>query len=77
MPWCSQLSFYIKKTVSNRTIRLCIGRYPEVSIEQARKKANDILYNIANEHVILPFDRKAAQIANTPESADAPKTPTV
>jgi Arm DNA-binding domain len=72
-----QLSFYIKKTVSNRTIRLFIGRYPEVSIEQARKKANDILYNIANEHLILPFDRKAAQTANTSETADAPKTPTV
>lgn len=57
-----QLSFYIKKTVSNRTLRLFIGRYPEVSIEQARKKANDILYNIANEHLILPFERKLLKL---------------
>lgn len=70
-----RLSFYVRRKCKGQSLRVFIGRYPEVSIEQARKKANEILYNIANETLMTPADKKALQIAST--SADAPKTPTV
>ncbi len=43
------LNFYVRRKVDGVSKRVLIGRYPEISIEQARKKAGDVLYGIANK----------------------------
>ncbi|CAN5205601.1 hypothetical protein BH10CYA1_BH10CYA1_59070 [soil metagenome] len=70
-----RLSFYVRRKVKGHSLRVFIGRYPEVSIEQARKKANDILYNIVHETYAAPSERIVQQ-DNSKEDA-APKIPTL
>ena len=41
------VTFYVRKRVNGRDERIIIGRFPDVSIEQARKKALDIKAQVA------------------------------
>ncbi len=45
------LTFYVRRKVDGISRRILIGRYPDLSIDQARKKAGDILHAIANKTV--------------------------
>src|SRR5262249_51196819 len=37
-----QLTFYTRKRVSGRDVRMVIGNYPDLTIEQARRKAQEL-----------------------------------
>lgn len=45
------LTFYVRRKVDGISRRILIGRFPDLSIDQARKKAGDILHAIANKTV--------------------------
>src|SRR5579872_6779272 len=40
-------AFYVEKLVGNKLRRITIGRYPELTVEQARKEAQNMLGKIA------------------------------
>lgn len=51
------LNFYVRRKIGGVSKRVLLGRYPEISIEQARKKAGDVLHGIANNIAISPSVR--------------------
>ncbi|RTL44470.1 MAG: DUF4102 domain-containing protein [Candidatus Melainabacteria bacterium] len=71
------LSFYVRRKVKGQGLRVYIGRYPEMSIEQARKKASEVLFNIANESLILPTEKRLQESLMCTDPVEAPKIPTV
>ncbi|HEY9785369.1 MAG TPA: Arm DNA-binding domain-containing protein, partial [Candidatus Obscuribacterales bacterium] len=52
-------TFYVRRKISGVSTRIKIGRYPSVSVENARKKAREILGDI--EKGINPQDVKRAE----------------
>lgn len=49
----------LKKTASGKTQRITIGKFPDVSVSEARKKAKEILVDLANG--IDPIEEKKKQ----------------
>jgi len=52
-------TFYVRRKVSGVSNRIKIGRYPAISVENARKKAREILGDI--ERGVNPQDVKRAE----------------
>jgi len=46
-------SFILEKRIDDKVKRLTLGRYPELTVEQARKEAHKLLGHIAIE--VAPF----------------------
>ena len=56
--------FYIYKKVDGKPVRLKVGKYPDMSVEVARKKAQDLLGSIARgERPMLKTEQKSAGIS--------------
>jgi len=45
--WTGAFRFYVYKKVDGKPVRLKVGKYPDMSVESARKKAQELLGSIA------------------------------
>lgn len=47
LSWTASMAFYVRRKIGGKSERIFIGRYPDLSIEQARKEAALILAEVA------------------------------
>lgn len=57
--------FYLSKKIEGKSTRIKIGKFPEMSVEIARKKALELLAAIANGHVPSTLRREVKESAIT------------
>lgn len=76
-------TFYLRKVVQGRQARLFIGRYPDLSVEKAREKANTCLSQIAEgkkpqPDIVIPMEKTetetVSQTVTATESETVPET---